>query len=202
MTTLVLGGAASGKSEYAEHLAETAFAATADATLFYIATMAAPDDESRERVRKHRDRRVGKGYETVECPAGDSLAAFAEQLSPKSGTSHGTGPVILLDDFGNLVANELFGGDAVEEALHSMTDQQVTARVQPLIEAIDTLHRKAGTLVLVSNDVFGDGASDDSGVDNYMRCLAQLNRGVAAFAENVCEVTAGLPDYYKGGDNS
>ncbi|MBQ2568401.1 MAG: bifunctional adenosylcobinamide kinase/adenosylcobinamide-phosphate guanylyltransferase, partial [Clostridia bacterium] len=77
MTTLVIGGAASGKSEYAERLAETAHAAGRETPLWYIATMAAPDDESRDRVRKHRDRRAGKGYETVECPDGDALAAFA-----------------------------------------------------------------------------------------------------------------------------
>lgn len=197
MTTLVLGGAASGKSEYAERLTETAHAtAGRSARLLYIATMAAPDNESRERVRKHRDRRAGKGYETVECPDGEHLAAFAETLNEEDRT------VLLLDDFGNLAANELFAGAAVEEALRPMTDEQVTTRVQPLVDALHTLHRKAGTLVLVSNDVFGDGPSDDPGVDNYLRLLAQLNRRVAAFAENVCEVTAGLPDYYKGGEHS
>lgn len=197
MTTLVLGGAASGKSEYAEKLVETAFAAAGgSAKLCYIATMAAPDDESRERVRKHRARRAGKGYETVECPDGKSLAAFAKARNGEDRT------VVLFDDFGNLVANELFAGTAVEEALQPMTDEQVTARVEPLVRSLKTLHETAGTLVLVSNDVFGDGPSDDPGVDNYMRFLARLNRDVATFAENVCEVTARLPDYYKGGDNS
>lgn len=186
MTTLVLGGAASGKSEYAERLVETAFAvAGGSAPLWYIATMSAPDDESRERIRKHRDRRTGKGYETAECPDGKRLAAFADALNGEDR------PVLLLDDFGNLVANELFAGSAGREA-----------RVQPLVDSLKTLHRKAGTLVLVTNDVFGDGPSDDPGVDRYLRFLAQLNRDVAAFAENVCEVTAGLPDYYKGGNHS
>ena len=43
MTTLVTGGAASGKSEYAERLAETAHAAGRETPLWYIATMAAPE---------------------------------------------------------------------------------------------------------------------------------------------------------------
>ena len=197
MTTLVAGGAASGKSEYAERLVEAAYAvADRRSPLWYIATMAAPDDESRERIRKHRDRRAGKGYETVECPDGDALAAFAARLT--SGAEEDL-PVILLDDFGNLVANELFAPDRVEAALHPMNDEQVARFVQPLVETLKTIHRLAGTLVLVSNDVFGDGPSDDPGVDNYMRGLAALDRSVAAFADNVCEVAAGLPDYYKGG---
>ena len=201
MTTLVLGGAASGKSEYAERLAETASAACGRETpLWYIATMSAPDDESRARVEKHRDRRAGKGYETAECPDGDALAAFAERLAADAPASADRRPVLLLDDFGNLVANELFAPDRVEEALVHMTDEQVAQRMLPLVQQLKKLHRMADTLVLVSNDVFGDGPSDDPGVDNYMRCLAQLDRCVAAFAENVCEVVAGLPDYYKGGD--
>ena len=196
MTTLVTGGAASGKSEYAERLAETAQAAGRETPLWYIATMAAPDDESRDRVRKHRDRRAGKGYEAVECPDGDALAAFAERRNADAEA------VLLLDDFGNLVANELFAPKRVEEALGPMTDEQVTARVRPLAESLELLHRKTGTLVLVTNDVFGDGPSDDPGVDNYLRCLAALDRMVAAFADNVCEVVAGLADYYKGGEQT
>ena len=196
MTTLVTGGAASGKSEYAERLAETAQAAGRETPLWYIATMAAPDDESRDRVRKHRDRRAGKGYETVECPDGNALAAFAKCLNADAEA------VILLDDFGNLVANELFAPKRVGEALGPMSDEQVTARVRPLAESLELLHRKTGTLVLVTNDVFGDGPSDDSGVDNYLRCLAALDRMVAAFADNVCEVVAGLADYCKGGEQT
>ncbi|MGX8691965.1 MAG: bifunctional adenosylcobinamide kinase/adenosylcobinamide-phosphate guanylyltransferase, partial [Eubacteriales bacterium] len=108
--------------------------------------------------------------------------------------------VVLLDDFGNLAANELFAPERVGEALEPMTDEQVTARVNPLVQSLEILHRKAGTLVLVTNDVFGDGPSDDPGVDNYLRCLAALDRMVAAFSDNVCEVTAGLADYIKGGE--
>ena len=200
MTTLVVGGAASGKSEYAEHLTEAAYAlAGRETPLWYIATMQAPDDESRARVTKHRDRRAGKGYETAECPDAATLTAFAERLASEPSNLTDRKPVILLDDFGNLVANELFAPERVEEALAPMTDEQVARRIQPLVETLKTIHRTAGTLVLVSNDVFGDGASDDPGVDNYMRCLAQLDRSVAAFADHVCDVAAGLPDYYKGG---
>ena len=161
--------------------------------------MQAPDDESRARVTKHRDRRAGKGYETAECPDVAALTVFAERLASEPSNLTDRKPVILLDDFGNLVANELFAPERVEEALAPMTDEQVARRIQPLVETLKTIHRTAGTLVLVSNDVFGDGASDDPGVDNYMRCLAQLDRSVAAFADNVCDVAAGLPDYYKGG---
>ena len=66
MVLLVLGGAASGKSQYAE-----------DRVLqfpgenrVYVATMECFDEESRQRIQRHRNMRAGKGFQTVECPVG------------------------------------------------------------------------------------------------------------------------------------
>ena len=143
MTTLVTGGAASGKSEYAEHLAETAHAAGRETPLLYIATMAAPDDESRDRVRKHRDRRAGKGYETVECPDGDALAAFAERLNADAEA------VLLLDDFGNLVANELFAPKRVGEALAPMSIS--VFRYLPMFLGLSCILGNAINLIILIN---------------------------------------------------
>ncbi len=197
MTTLVIGGAASGKSEYAERLVESV-----GESRWYIATMQAPDDESRARVKKHRDRRVGKGYKTVECPNAESLMAFAHDLPANDANSETEPQVLLLDDFGNLVAGELFAPERVELALQAMSEETEIAMVKPLVEAIKSIHEKADMLVLVSNDIFRDESPGDVGVENYMRILARLNREVASFAENVCEVVAGLPDYYKGGEQT
>ena len=90
MLTLVLGGAASGKSEYAESLVlKTAL------PRYYLATMQVWDAECAARVEKHRQMRAKKQFETVECP----LHLDAVRL-PARGTA-------LLEDLGNLTANEL-----------------------------------------------------------------------------------------------
>ena len=63
MLTLILGGAASGKSGYAESLVlKTAL------PRYYIATMQVWDAECAARVEKHRKMRAAKQFETVECP--------------------------------------------------------------------------------------------------------------------------------------
>ena len=63
MLTLVVGGAASGKSEYAERLVlQTAL------PRYYLATMQVWDAECAARVEKHRRMRAEKQFETLECP--------------------------------------------------------------------------------------------------------------------------------------
>ena len=91
MLTLVLGGAASGKSEYAESLVlKTAL------PRYYLATMQVWDAECAARVAKHRKMRARKQFTTVECPL------HLEQVQlPARGTA-------LLEDLGNLTANELY----------------------------------------------------------------------------------------------
>ena len=130
MLTLVLGGAASGKSGYAESLVlKTAL------PRYYIATMQVWDAECAARVEKHRRMRAAKQFETVECPL------HLENIRlPARGTA-------LLEDLGNLTANELYdpvgAGDAAAERI---------------LQGLDALAAQCENLVIVSNEVFSGGA--------------------------------------------
>ena len=94
MLTLVIGGAASGKSAYAEHLA-----VQSGGPHYYLATMQVWDAECAARVAKHRAMRAQKQFATVECPQNLHLVRL-----PQQGTA-------LLEDLGNLAANELYRPD-------------------------------------------------------------------------------------------
>jgi len=61
--TLVLGGARSGKSRFAENLARRH-----GGPRTYIATAEPFDDEMRQRIARHRDQRAGDGWQTLEAP--------------------------------------------------------------------------------------------------------------------------------------
>ena len=171
MLTLVVGGAASGKSAYAERLVlQTAL------PRYYLATMQVWDAECAARVEKHRRMRAEKQFETLECP----LHLGTVRL-PARGTA-------LLEDLGNLTANELYDPTGAGEAAASA-----------ILDGLDRLAAQCEHLVVVSNEVFSGGANYAGDTDRYLKALAQVNNALAARADAVVRVVCGIPVYYKGG---
>ena len=171
MLTLVVGGAASGKSEYAERLVlQTAL------PRYYLATMQVWDAECAARVEKHRRMRAEKQFETLECP----LHLGTVRL-PARGTA-------LLEDLGNLTANELYDPAGAGENAASA-----------ILDGLDRLAAQCEHLVVVSNEVFSGGANYAGDTDRYLKALAQVNNALAARADAVVRVVCGIPVYHKGG---
>ena len=173
MFTLVIGGAASGKSEYAEGLVLL----SPHRPRYYIATMEPFDDEGRARVEKHRKMRASKQFETVECYTG---------LSSVRLRSRGA---VLLECVGNLAANELYSPTGAGNRTDALSS---------IVDGVDALFAQCVDLVVVSNEVFTGGDRYAEGTDDYMRLVADVNRALAKRADRVCEVVCGLPRYYKG----
>lgn len=172
MLTLVVGGAASGKSAFAEELVLR----SARRPRVYVATMEPFDRECLERIRRHRELRARKEFETVECYTG-----LLEWTPP-------AGCVALLECMSNLCANELYSsrgsGDGAEAAI---------------LSGVDRLCSRCGELVVVSNEVFSGGRCYQGDTLRYLHLLARVNRALAARAEWVWEVACGIPVAQKGG---
>ncbi len=160
---LVLGGARSGKSRYAE-----ALIAGASARALYLATAEPRDEEMAERIRRHRARR-GRSWETLEEPL-----ALAESLRRESRA----GRPILVDCLTLWLANLLQAGRALEREIDGL---------------VAALPRLAGPVVFVANEV-GLGIVPENALARDFRDHAgRLNQAVAACAERVVFVAAGLP---------
>lgn len=171
MLALVLGGAASGKSEYAEQLA-----VSLSSRRYYIATMQVDDAESERRIDRHRQMRAGKGFDTVERAL--DLAGL-ELRDP--------GAAALLECASTLLGNEIYlPGGAGENAPDA------------IMAGIERLLAGGLDVVVVSNDVFGAGAAETPEMRAYMTALGRLNCKIAAAADCVVEVCCGLPVYHKG----
>lgn len=164
--TLVLGGARSGKSRFAESLVTSMGSGT------YIATAEARDAEMASRISAHRDRR-GATWCTIEAPI-DLPAALGEAAA--------IGNPVLLDCLtlwlSNLMADER---DLAEES-----EKLVTC-----LSALDC------PVVIVSNEV-GQGIVPANALARRFRDRAGiLNQAIAACADRVFFVTAGLPAQLK-----
>lgn len=175
MFVLVIGGAGSGKSAYAEQLA---VALAGNAPKAYLATMQVWDAECRARIVRHRNQRAGKSFRTVECS--NNLSGLEAPILDRCGT-------ILLEDLGNLAANELYAPGADLKSVWCS-----------IVHGVEHLMAVSRHLVIVSNEI-GIGSADYAeDTVRYLRLLARLHRDLALRADAVCEVTAGLPFYYKG----
>lgn len=111
MLTLVIGGAASGKSEFAEELV-----LTLPGQRVYVATMEPYDGECLARIEKHRRQRAGKGFLTL------------ERCRNLGGLEVPAGANVLLECMSNLLANELYshqggGSAAVLEGVERLCGQ-------------------------------------------------------------------------------
>ncbi len=188
---LILGGAASGKSEYAEKLALEGPNAR-----IYLATMQR-SASAEARIRKHVERRRDMGFITVEDPVLD--------LSRWEGSAAG---VILLEDLPNLLANRMFADGGTTSSADSDTkdsDTIVSASmpdpgsgnsqdiVLRLEEDIARLAGHTEQLIIVSGNLFEDCEAYDDATMQYLKCLGELHRRLAVRAERVTEVVCGIP---------
>jgi len=165
----VLGGARSGKSRYAERLVE-------DAALggTYCATAEARDAEMAERIAAHQARR-GPFWRTIERPLALAPAIAAEAMPERP---------VLVDCLTLWLSNLLLAGKQPEPEAG---------------ELCRILHNATGPVVLVANEV-GMGLVPETPLGRHFRDAAgRLNQKVAALADRVVFVAAGLPLVLKEG---
>ena len=204
MITLITGGSGSGKSAYAEKYICHASKEKRCKEKYYIATMQVFDDEGQRKIDRHRRLRAGKGFITIEQPRDiqDAVSKLQSENCLK------TGRLALLECMSNLVANEMFppidASDTKEagvkkEALDEPEnmrdyDNTIISRVsKKVLKDVSILSENVAELVIVTNNVFEDGVCYYESTMNYIKAMGIVNRGLAAMAESVVEVVAGIP---------
>ena len=166
--TLILGGARSGKSAHGEALAERR-----SGDLVYLATAEAGDPEMAARIAAHRSRR-GARWTTIEEPLD-----LARQLG-RAATPEGA---VLIDCLTLWLANLIAAGrdaDAEGDALAA------------------TLASLPGAAILVSNEVGLGIVPDNPAARAFRDHAGRLHQRIAAAADRVLFMAAGLPMILKG----
>ena len=166
--TLVLGGARSGKSAFAEQQA-----VGTGLPAFYIATAEARDAEMAERIERHRARR-GADWTTIEEPL-ELAGALDAWIAPQR--------VVLVDCLTLWLANLMAARHAIEDEMDVVCHM---------------LRDADGPVVLVSNEVGLGIVPDNTLARRFRDEAGTMNRRIAAVASRVVFVAAGLPLVMKG----
>lgn len=164
MTVLVTGGSKCGKSGYAESLFADFYGEK-----IYLATMRPLGEEATAMIERHKKQRAGKNFLSV------------ERYSDIGGADFSDGAGVLLEDMGNLTANEMF------------SEKMITDPSEKILDGIEKLRQKASLLVIVSNNVGADGINYPRETALYIEYLSRINNVLAARADRVVECVYGIP---------
>lgn len=165
---LITGGSRSGKSSYAEKLA-----LSLSTTPVYLATARIWDDEFRERVRRHQERR-GPQWTNIE---------EEKQLSRHDLT----GRVVVVDCLTLWATNFFFDLDSdVDRALGELKAE------------FDRLTAQDATFLLVTNEIGMGGTSENTLQRKFTDLQGWMNQYAAAAADEVVLMVSGIPVKIKG----
>lgn len=167
--TLILGGARSGKSRFAEESALQLSRETSRPVV-YIATATATDHEMKSRIEAHQHRRP-VDWTTVE-ESMDVVSQLEQRCDPV---------IIVLDCLSLLLNNWMFAGEE---------DTVLAHRIEALGRAFESFRHP---LLVVSNEVGQGIVPDNSLARRYRDQLGTMNQRIARTAEHVVWMVAGIP---------
>ncbi len=175
---LILGGARSGKSAYAQEIAKRL--SQGKPGVIYIATAVAGDEEMRERIARHRAARP-PSWKTLEAPR--KAARVIEEIGEES-------EVIILDCLTLLVSNLM-----LDKAEATVREEDILGEVESLVKAAKGVKSQ---VIVVSNEV-GLGVVPTTKLGSLFRDIAgRANQLVAREADEVYVMWAGIATRVKG----
>lgn len=182
MKELILGGARSGKSRWAQ---ERALATGLSVT--YIATATAQDAEMAQRIRQHRDQRPSH-WQLIEEPR--ALAATLQQHAAPD-------RCLLVDCLTLWLSNVLLphGSDAGDTA-HDTPTADLFEQERAALHAV--LPGLPGHVILVSNEIGLGVVPLGALTRRYCDETGRLHQDLAALCDRVTFMVAGLPHLLKG----
>jgi adenosylcobinamide kinase/adenosylcobinamide-phosphate guanylyltransferase len=174
---LVIGGAGSGKSHFAQELA-----LKLGGPVLFVATAEAGDEEMRQRIKAHRRKR-STTWRTLEV-----TTDVGKRIREKIGSAQ-----VVIVDCVTLLVNNIFTqySDQSDKPIDApLIEQGVVAEIGELIEGIKRLD---ASFIIVTNEV-GLGVVPANRLGRlYRDLLARANRMLAQAADEVYLMVAGLP---------
>ena len=195
MIVLVVGGAKSGKSMFAQNLSKSLNESLKiyleedlevdlhenteikKGKLYYVATMNPYDLEDLKRIENHLREREGYGFNTIEETLNMSKVS---SLIKEEDT-------VLIDSITSLVTNYMFRG---KEFYKDVSDD--------ILSGILEIINNSKNVVIVSDYLFSDSIQYDCYTENFRKEIGIVNRKLAKIADTVVECSYGNIIYHKG----
>jgi adenosylcobinamide kinase / adenosylcobinamide-phosphate guanylyltransferase len=169
---MITGGSRSGKSSYAQQKAEEI-----GSPLLYIATCPVIDAEMEDRIRRHREAREAKGWETIE-----EAIDLAEVL-----LQNGEGKTVLIDCLTLWVNNLMYEAQKRGEPF---TEEHIVVHCRDLIRACQKI---SGMVIIVTNEVGMGIVPDNETARRYRDIAGRCNQEIAKAASEVALLVSGIP---------
>ena len=173
---LIIGGARSGKSHFAQELA-----LRSNGPVLFVATATAGDEEMRQRIEEHRKARPA-AWSTLEA-----TTHVGGQVIAKIGTAQ----TVILDCITLLINNIFLQYDSLSgETDAAMIEKGVVAEIGELIDCID---RVDASFIIVTNEIGLGLVPADRTSRLYRDLLGRANQMLAQRADEICLMVAGIP---------
>lgn len=176
-TTLIIGGARSGKSNFAQELARNS-----GGKVLFVATAEAGDEEMRRRIETHRKARPA-GWKTLEATA---------RVGSRILEGTGGADTVIVDCITLLVSNVFlkYGGHTVAAIDEALIEKGVMTEIEGLVASIDKV---AASFIIVTNEVGLDLVPPNPVGRLYRDLLGKTNQMLAQRADEVYLMVAGIP---------
>ncbi|MCK4502980.1 MAG: bifunctional adenosylcobinamide kinase/adenosylcobinamide-phosphate guanylyltransferase [Desulfuromonadales bacterium] len=168
----ISGGCRSGKSDYAQTLAENL-----TGKRLYLATCPHIDAEMDQRIMRHQQQRSKRQWHTVEAPIDLAGAVAAAEGFD----------VILIDCLTLWINNLLYEAEKKDEQL---TEQLIN---EQCINLVNACRKREQTIIFVSNELGMGLVPADAVSRNYRDCLGRCNQTIAKLADEAVFLVSGIP---------
>jgi len=168
----VVGGCRSGKSAYAQRMAESL-----PPRRLFVATGAATDDEMARRIASHQLARRDRGWETVEEPL-DVAGVFGRQREHN---------VLVLDCVTLWVNNLMYAAGAQS---HEIDEAEIAGRCREMLAAA---RAATGTVIFVTSEVGMGIVPENASARRFRDLLGRANQQIAHEADAVTLLCCGIP---------